>query len=132
MTFPAVLQAGKLRPREGSDLSETSQSQAKATHPLPHPDPSKVHTPTHALCLETGQTESLIYFSYLAPTAEGVVSLIHSAHFPWGSAGSPGPGAMLSDTGAQRDLSPRQLQGSPGWERQSQTWRDAPCLNSQG
>lgn len=33
---------------------------------------------------------------------------------------------------AQGDLSLAQLWRSPGWERESQTWRDAPCLSRQG
>lgn len=72
MTFPAILQAGKLRPRGGSDLSETVQSQGKTTLPGEVP-----YTPAHTLCLEIGQREgnplhvSLTDFSYLALTTEG-------------------------------------------------------------
>lgn len=58
MTFPAILQAGKLRPREGSDLSETrARSRAGARNPM---------------CV------NLIDFSYLASPLKAVGCVTNS------------------------------------------------------
>lgn len=85
MTLLAILQAGKLRPQEGNDLRETSQSQGKAQPPSKAPC-----THTRFVGAEFRQRERnpvcvrLTYFSDSAPTSEGfgIVLLIHSANLP--------------------------------------------------
>lgn len=82
MPLPAVLQPGKQRPREGSDLSKTSQRKGRA---LPS---QRGTTHQHMLCVwipEGKEPTSVlfVFFFIQTPTTKefGVVSLIHSENF---------------------------------------------------